>query len=52
MTIPREVLAITLALVAALGSGCDLVGPTCTPCHSGPGWRRLLERLMRPTQAT
>ena len=30
MTIPREVLAITLALVAALGSGCDLVGPTCT----------------------
>ena len=31
MTIPREVLAITLALVAAFGSACDGVGPTaCT----------------------
>ena len=31
MTIPREVLAITLVLVAAFGSGCDVVGPgACT----------------------
>ena len=31
MTIPREVLAITLLLVAAFGSACDGVGPTaCT----------------------
>ena len=31
MTIPREVLAITLVLVAAFGSACDGVGPTaCT----------------------
>jgi hypothetical protein len=31
VTIPREALAITLVFVAALGSGCDVVGPTaCT----------------------
>jgi hypothetical protein len=31
MTIPREVLAITLVLVAAFGSGCGVVGPSaCT----------------------
>ena len=31
MTIPREVLAITLVLVAAFGSACDVVGPSaCT----------------------
>ena len=31
MTIPREVLAITLVFVAAFSSGCDLAGPTaCT----------------------
>jgi hypothetical protein len=31
MTIPGEVLAITLGFVAAFGSGCDLVGPSaCT----------------------
>jgi hypothetical protein len=31
VTIPREVLAIALVFVAALGSGCDLVGPSaCT----------------------
>jgi hypothetical protein len=31
VTIPREVLAITLVLVAAFGSGCDVVGPSaCT----------------------
>lgn len=30
MTIPREVLAITLVFVAAFGSGCDVAGPTCT----------------------
>jgi hypothetical protein len=31
MTIPREVLAITLVLIAAFGSGCGVVGPSaCT----------------------
>lgn len=31
MTIPREVLAITLVIVAVVGSGCDVVGPSaCT----------------------
>jgi Tetratricopeptide repeat len=31
ITIPREVLAITLVFVAVFGSGCDVVGPTaCT----------------------
>ena len=31
MTIPREVLTITLLLVAAFGSGCGVVGPSaCT----------------------
>ena len=31
MTIPREMLMITLVLVAALGSGCDVGGPSgCT----------------------
>ena len=31
VTIPRQVLAITLVLVAAFGSGCDVVGPSaCT----------------------
>jgi hypothetical protein len=31
VTIPREVLAITLVVVAAFGSGCDLIGPrACT----------------------
>ena len=31
MTIPREVLAITLAFVVAVGSGCGVVGPSvCT----------------------
>ena len=31
MTIPRVVLAITLAVAAVFGSGCDLVGPSaCT----------------------
>ena len=31
MTIPREVLTITLVLVAAFGSGCGVVGPSaCT----------------------
>jgi len=31
MTMPREVLAIALALVAAFGSGCDVLGPSaCT----------------------
>ena len=31
MTIPRAVLTITLVLFAALGSGCDVVGPSgCT----------------------
>ena len=31
MTIPRKVLALTLVLAAAFGSGCDLVGPSaCT----------------------
>ena len=31
MTIPREVLAITLVFVAAFGSACDVVGPSgCT----------------------
>ena len=31
MTIPREVLAITLMLVAVLGSGCGVAGPSaCT----------------------
>jgi hypothetical protein len=31
VTIPREVLAVTLVLVAALASGCDVVEPTaCT----------------------
>lgn len=31
MTIPRDVLAITLVVVAAFGSGCNIVGPSaCT----------------------
>ena len=31
MTMPREVLAIALALVAAFSSGCDVLGPSaCT----------------------
>jgi hypothetical protein len=30
VTIPREVLTITLVLVAACGSGCNVVGPGCT----------------------
>jgi hypothetical protein len=31
VTIPRQVLAITLGLVATLGAGCDVVGPSaCT----------------------
>ena len=37
MTVPREILALTLVVVAAFASGCDGVGPTACTLIGCPG---------------